>query len=217
MVLADRRPRPARRPGRPRGGGLVADRAQLLAAAERLIRSQGPGVTMEAVAAEAAVTTPILYRTVGDKDALAEALAEVLVDRVNAAVTAAVVGAADEREGFRRFVAAYFGQVEAHRDLYLFVTGGATGDDGLTRALRLADRSAVPLAARLAEQRAAAGLDPAAARVWAYGVIGALHFVTLSWLRDAAGGPDETARHITELLWSGLAPAGSTERTIRAR
>ena len=56
--------------GRPAGGQLVADREQLLNAAERIIRSHGPDVTMEAIAFASTVTKPILYRTVGDRDAV---------------------------------------------------------------------------------------------------------------------------------------------------
>jgi hypothetical protein len=42
------------------------------------------------------------------------------------------------------------------------------------------------------------------ATVWAYGLVGALHFVTLWWLRDEAVDRDEVTAHITELLWSGV-------------
>ena len=44
---------------------MLAGREQLLDAAERAVRSAGPQVTMEAIAAEANVTKPILYRGVG--------------------------------------------------------------------------------------------------------------------------------------------------------
>src|SRR5512139_1472828 len=67
--------RPGRPAGRTSGDGVIADRETLLAAAERLIRKRGPDVSLDAIAVEAGVTKPILYRGVGDRDALVHALA----------------------------------------------------------------------------------------------------------------------------------------------
>src|SRR3954471_24823067 len=54
----------------------VARRDELLAAADRVVRELGPEASMEAIAAEAGITKPILYRHFGDKDDLYSALAE---------------------------------------------------------------------------------------------------------------------------------------------
>lgn len=187
-----------RRPGRPAGGQLLADREQLLHAAERAIRLEGSAVTMEAIAAEAEVTKPILYRGVGDKDDLMQALAERLVDRINSSVTDALIDVRDGREQVRAFVAAYLAVVDGERDLYLFVTAGGS------KALHLADRSALPLADGIAAQRAAIGADPSVSPAWSYGLIGMLHFVTLWWMRERTMTLDEVSEAVTELLWSGL-------------
>ncbi|MGI9328096.1 MAG: TetR/AcrR family transcriptional regulator, partial [Pseudomonadales bacterium] len=94
-----------RRPGRPAGrttaDGVIADREMLLAAAEKLIRERGPGISLEAIAVEAGVTKPILYRGVGDRDALVDALAERLATRMAASVTRLVAQASDPRQGLR--------------------------------------------------------------------------------------------------------------------
>ncbi len=183
---------------------MIADRATLLAAAERAIRANGPDVTMEVIAAEASVTKPILYRSVGNKDAVAEALAERFVDRINAAAAAAAAGATDPRDGLRQLVGSYVGQVEQDRNVFLFVTDSGSSGDRVGYELRLADRSALPIADGLAAQRIADGLDPAVALTWAYGLIGTIHFATLQWLRDATCSASELADHLTELLWSGI-------------
>ena len=202
-----------RRPGRPQGGQVLADRTQLLAAAERVIRTDGPDVTMEAIASAATVTKPILYRSVGDRDALVAALAELFVDRINVAASAALTTARTPRDQLRSLVAAFVGVVVNDRNLYLFVTAGGSNDDRLGQALRLADRSALPIAEQLAMQRTAAGKDPAVALAWAYGLIGTLQFVTLWWLRDGTLAPNQLVDHVTELLWSGV---GSTEDRVPA-
>ena len=159
---------------------------------------------MEAIAAEAAVTKPTLYREVGDKDAVVQALAERFVDRIIEAVGEAVARATEPRAQLRALVAAYLEVVERDRPLYLYVTAGGSSDDRLRQALHLADRSATPIAEQLAAQRTASGADPSVAVVWSYGLIGMLHYVTLWWLREPVVDRDRLADQVTELMWSGF-------------
>ena len=202
------RPAVPRGRGRPAGrataDGALADRAALLDAAEQLIRAQGPGVTLAAIAAQAGVTKPMVYRGLGDKDAVVQALAERLVARMTRDVRALVAGATGPRDQLQRFVAGYLGQAAADRNVYLYVTAGGSSDDRVRQALLLADRSAHQFAEGIAAMRRANGADPAVAAAWSYGLIGMLHFVTLWWLRDGAPDQATLAAQITELLWSGL-------------
>lgn len=202
-----------RGPGRPRGrtasDGVVADREALLAAAERLVRRGGPSVSLDAIAREAGVTKPILYRGVGDKDALVVALAERLVTRMTDAVTAIVAAAPGPRERLHALVRGFLEQAVGERHLYLYVTAGGTGDDRLQQSLLVADRTASGFAEGIAAFRVQQGTDPAVARSWAYAMLGALHYTTLWWLRDGAdaggaAGAAAVAEHVTALLWSGL-------------
>jgi len=202
------RPTAPRRPGRPAGrtvvNGVIADRESLLAAAERLIRNQGPGVSLDAIAAEAGVTKPILYRGVGDRDALVHALARRLTARMSEDVAKLVAGASDSRDSVRRLVNGYLRHAEADRHLYLYVTFGGAGDDRVRKSLILADGTAIQFAETIAAYRAARGADPAVANAWAYGIVGALHFVTLWWLRDQTRDIEHVTDQITMLLWSGV-------------
>ncbi len=213
-----RSPRPRGRPaGRTAADGVVADREALLTAAERLIRDLGPSVSLQAIAAEAGVTKPTLYREVGDRDALVNALAERLSARMAAETRSLVAGAASPREGLRNLVAGYLELAARDRHLYLFVTAGVSGEDRVQQSLRLADGAASQFAEPIAAFRAARGADPAVATVWSYGLVGALHFVTLWWLRDEAVAAEVVIDQITALLWSGMGlesgPAvGSTGR-----
>lgn len=203
-------PHPAapRRPGRPAGRtvhhGVIADRESLLAAAERLIRDQGPGVSLDAIAAEAGVTKPILYRGVGDRDALVNALAQRLTARMSEEVARLVADASDSRDAVRRLVGGYLRHAEADRHLYLYVTLSSAGDDRVRKSLILADGTAVQFAENIAAYRTAHGADASVATAWAYGLLGALHFVTLWWLRDQTVDIDQATDQITALLWSGL-------------
>lgn len=159
---------------------------------------------MEAVAAAAGVTKPMVYQHVGNRDALVEALASRHVHRINVAVNAEVNQAVDARDRVRRFVTAFFDVVEKDRNLYLFLAGGGAGDTWSQRAMLFADQAARPLAKVLARQRISDGADPSVADAWAYGLVGLLHYVTLWWIREPVLTTDEVVDHIIALLWGGL-------------
>lgn len=217
----DARRRP---PGRPRGRtSVIADRETLLAAAERLIRREGPDVSLGAVAIEAGVTKPIIYRGVGDRDALAYALAERLTARLAAEVEERVAAAAGPRDALRCLIRGYLECAGADRHLYLYVSAGGAGADRIRHALLLADGAAARFAERIAAYRQAQGADGSVATVWSYALVGALHYVTLWWLRDDTASLEDATDHTTALLWPGFevkappetAPGAPTSRRGR--
>jgi len=201
---------PRRRPGRPAGrttrDGVIADRETLLAAAEQLIRERGTGVSLDMIAAAAGVTKPVLYRGVGDRNALVNALAQRLAVRMSKGVRRQIARPESTRDALQRLVNGYLRQAAKERALYLYVSFNGTGDDPVRQSLFLADETARGLAARIAAIRAVQDADASVATAWAYGIVGALHFVTLWWLRDAALSREKLARQVTEMLWSGLQP-----------
>ncbi len=199
------KPRPRGRPaGRTTADGVIADRARLLTAAETLIRANGPAVSLEAIAAEVGVTKPTLYREVGDKDALVNALAQRLATRMAEAVTQMVARANAPHEGLRNLVAGYLNFATEDRNLYLFVTAGGNGSDRVQQSLLLADGAASQFAEPIAAYRSARGADPDIANVWSYGFLGAMHFVTLWWLREQGTDVELVIDQITALLWAGM-------------
>jgi AcrR family transcriptional regulator len=72
-------------------------RKELLEAADRVVLRDGPGASMNAIAAEAGITKPILYRHFGDKDGLYRALAARHTDALLSALRAALDAPAAER------------------------------------------------------------------------------------------------------------------------
>jgi AcrR family transcriptional regulator len=183
---------------------VIADRSKLLSAAEKLIREAGPAVSLQAIARQAGVTKPTLYREVGDRDALVKALAERLAARMAEATTRLVAAAHGPREGLQNLIAGYLKLAAEDRQLYLFVTAGGNGDDRVSESLLLADGAADQFVAPIAAYRAAHGADPDVATVWSYGLLGAMHFVTLWWLREQAPAMEVVIEQITSLLWSGM-------------
>lgn len=198
-----------RRPGRPLGGQLVVDRDLVLDAAERVIRRDGPGASLESVALEAGVTKPIVYDRVGGRADLADALAERLADRMLEAAEIAISGESFNQGSLTRLVRANLLTVSEHRELFLYVTGGNTEQTAIGR-LSLAERSTTPLAETLAVWRKSQGQDPTAAEAWSFGIIGMLQMISVWWITQPGRSADEVAAQISDLMWNGLAgpPSG---------
>ncbi len=192
-----------RRPGRPKGGQIVADRAQLLVAATQVIRERGPDATMDDIAAGALVTKPILYRTIGDKAALGAVLAESLIDQIDRSVHVAIRSATDPLAAFEAAIRGYVDAVEADRNVFLFVYSAAPGTDQFHR---LVDRLAAPMVVAFGGDPSGGGPDAVEGRIWAWALVGAMQVATTMWMRDEARDPDALVRVMSQLLWSGLGP-----------
>lgn len=203
-----RRNKPPRGPGRPAGrslaDGVIADAEVLLAAAERLIREQGPAVSLDAIAKAAGVTKPVLYRGVGDRDALANALALRLNARMTEFVGKRTAKARSAEDAVRQLVAGYLECAANDQHIYLYVTAGSSSDDSGSRSLRLADATVQQFAQGISAYRKDRGAASEVATTWAYALVGALHYVTLWLLRERAIDLDSATNHVTALLWSGV-------------
>ena len=132
-------------PGRMSGRDPDRRRA-LLDAADRVILREGPEASMAAIAAEAGITKPILYRHFGDKSGLYEALADRHVRTVIAQLRPGVAGAAsDLRPGFaeaasdlraraRTTITVYLDLISANLNLYRFLFHRASAEDTRMRS-----------------------------------------------------------------------------------
>jgi AcrR family transcriptional regulator len=206
--VIDRSPR---RPGRPSGGKHLVDREKMLDAAERAIRRDGPGASIDAIAKEAGVTKPIVYARVGKRTELADALAQRLADRLMQAATAAIAKRRTRRTRLVALIRSNLETLAENRELFLFVTSGAS-EEMPQRTLYLAGQSAKPMAEQIAAMRVAEGLDPSVAEAWSYAIVGLLNMVSLWWITESAEPAERVAEHLTELLWSGLEGDSSSAR-----
>src|SRR4051812_7368246 len=91
--------RPATRSGRSQ-----ARRLSLLEAADRVVRRSGPEASMAAIAAEAGISKPVVYRHFGDKGGLYRALADRHISDLMRRLQAALRRPADRRERTRLVV-----------------------------------------------------------------------------------------------------------------
>ena len=190
-------------------------RAAFLDAAVTAIRRDGPSVSMEAIAREAGVTKPILYRFFGDRDGLLRALSERTAAEVDERIRAALASGAagdDPREVLRSTIDAYVSLIDTEPDLYRFVTdqsGSGPTISGLSAAI------ARTVALVLGEELRARGRDSGAAETWAYGIVGMVHLAGDWWVRTRTLPRERLVTYLVDLLWNGFAPFAGAEVTDR--
>ncbi len=162
---------------------------------------------MDQIAAQAQVTKPILYRRIGDRDAVIDALSDVLVDRIVGAVASSGDSRAAPRDVFTAAMRAYLTVVGTHRNLYLFVNAAGQRTGPLRHRIDRSSHTIIQLFAT-----ASGGLGASTSPLtWSHSIIGALQTVTLMWI-DAGGTSDDQqertvegiALDLTQLLWPGV-------------
>jgi AcrR family transcriptional regulator len=182
-------------------------REQFVAAALRVLDAQGPELLMDAVAAEAGVTKPVLYRYFADKAALVEALGEygsaLLLDRLIPAIGADSPALARIRDA----VGAYFAVIDEHPNLYWLLARQANteGAPGASPVRRDKEFIATTLTAVIGDYMRAYGLDSGAAEPWAYGVTGLVQSTGEWWLERRSMSRSHVIEYVTRLIWAALA------------
>ncbi|MEU8269089.1 TetR family transcriptional regulator [Sphaerisporangium sp. NPDC049002] len=117
-------------------GGRDPDRRRaLLDAADRVIRREGPQASMAAIAAEAGITKPILYRHFGDKSGLYQALADrhirTVIKQLRREFARARTGL---RTRARATIETYLDMISANLNLYRFLFHRAGAEDSRTHS-----------------------------------------------------------------------------------
>ncbi|MGW5677809.1 TetR family transcriptional regulator [Streptomyces sp. NPDC003860] len=200
-------------------------RRELLEAADRVVLRDGPGASMNAIAAEAGITKPILYRHFGDKGGLYRALAKRHTDALLASLRAALDAPADRRERVEATLDTYLAAIEARPQVYRFLmhpaddpgAGVGLGVDQAQGSEARFDvgRHSAPLLRRLGEELAQVihdrvDLGPDAerlARVWGHGIVGMMHAAGDWWLGERPCSRAELVTGLADLLWGRLAAA----------
>jgi AcrR family transcriptional regulator len=182
-------------------------RDQLLAAAERVISRDGPFVSMDAVAAEAGVSKPIVYRHFGDKNGLAHAVGERFAVALLTELHATLAAHTDPRERISAAIEAFLRRIDETPQTYRFLTrGSAQGAPALGDAL---DAFMRLLGDELAGFMSSVNLDKSAERkalllTWGHAMVGLVRAAADLWLDRRHVRREELVRQLTELLWKGL-------------
>jgi AcrR family transcriptional regulator len=194
-------------------------RRELLEAADRVVLRDGPGASMNAIAAEAGITKPILYRHFGDKGGLYAALAKRHTDALLASLRAALDAPSDRRERVESTLDTYLAAIEARPQVYRFLmhpAEGASQSDQASDQGFDTGRHSIPVLRRMGEELAVfieerLDLGPGShqlARVWGHGIVGMMHAAGDWWLGERPCSRAELVRSLADLLWGRLAAAG---------
>ncbi|MER8197988.1 TetR family transcriptional regulator [Streptomyces microflavus] len=202
-------------------------RRELLEAADRVVLRDGPQASMNAIAAEAGITKPILYRHFGDKGGLYRALAKRHTDALLSALRAALDAPAERRARVEATLDTYLAAIEARPQVYRFLMHPADGaDSAISAEASLSTeqgfdvgRHSAPLLRRLGEElgqviaeRVDLGPDSElTARIWGHGIVGMMHAAGDWWLGDRPCTRERLVRSLADLLWGRLAEAGDRD------
>lgn len=191
-----------------------ARREELLDAADRAIRKEGPTVSMDEIAAEAGVTKPILYRHFGDKAGLSHALGERYLELLLAALRGAVERETDPAGRISATIDAYLALVEREPQIYRFVIQTTITELAETIAGRRQGGAAASSFLRgvaaevtriLREEAGRFGIDAVHAEEWAHGIVGMVHLAGDWWLERRHMPRAKLVDSLTTLLLGGLA------------
>ncbi|MFD0689430.1 TetR family transcriptional regulator [Actinomadura fibrosa] len=185
-------------------------RRALLEAADRVIQREGPGASMAAIAAEAGISKPILYRHFGDKSGLYQALAERHTRKLIEGIRAEFSRDDSVRARTRSTIERYLATISANLNLYRFLMHRASAEDAATHsAMSTMIRD---VSRELAEVMIADGelTDRTRAYVWGHAIVGMVQTAGDWWLDHDHEVPREAVVDgLADLILGGLPAAAS--------
>ena len=181
-------------------------RQDLLDAADRIIARDGTAASMAAIAAEAGITKPILYRHFGDKSGLYAALAERYTDALLQVLLASLATGGGPRDRIARTIEAYLRAIEAQPQVYRFLLHSTEAAEVRGEVHGFVERLAELLATGIAREL---GLPTRStrARVWARGIVGMVQACGDSWISTGSPRRGDLVRELTDLLWGAYRDA----------
>lgn len=180
-------------------------REQLLDAVETALRNDGPSASMEAMAAAAGVTKPILYKHFGSKDGLADALAQRWVDQLGASLENALTTTDDPHRQLGSTIDAYLELISEHPEIYRFLLEDTRGGAG-RRVEDFVSQLTLRLTFVLAVHFGRLGVGVERAELAANALVGMVRQAGDWWLaHPGATDREALAEQLTTLGWRGLA------------
>ncbi|MGW0809665.1 TetR/AcrR family transcriptional regulator [Nonomuraea sp. NPDC002799] len=187
-------------------------RRALLDAADRVILSEGPEVSMAAIAAEAGITKPILYRHFGDKSGLYQALADRHVRTVISSLRPRLAESGTGlRDRARAAIGVYLDLVSVNLNLYRFLFHRASAEDTRIRShmTSLVRNLGEELGGILAAERVVH--DPVRAQVLGHAFVGMVQTTGDWWLEHPEVDREQVVEGLVDVIAAALTP-----RTARA-
>lgn len=181
-------------------------RAELVAAAVRAIDKHGSDVRVAEIAAEAGVSKPVLYRYFADKDELHAAVGIYAADVVLEAFVPAILGDGPVRDRIARAIDAYLQVIEEHQQVFLLLVRRGPGEDPLADGK---SRIASTVSRILGNTLGQAGVDTAAADVWAQSLVGLCLTTGEWWLEQRTMSRETVSRYLASFTWHAFEGAAT--------
>jgi AcrR family transcriptional regulator len=201
---------PPRGPGRPprSAEARAAQRTRLVDAAMAAIRTHGPDVSVDEIAAEAGVSKPVLYAEFGDKVGIGEAIAVELGDRGERVVVEEMsrAGGLEMRRALTVAINRFIDIVIDEPEIYAFILRSIrTSDKGLldNALIRTLEGRFQQLARVLAPEA-----DPDLVHVVAAGTFGFILASVESWRETQQPAREVLVDHLAAILVQGFAATG---------
>ncbi|MGW5687088.1 TetR/AcrR family transcriptional regulator [Nonomuraea sp. NPDC003754] len=186
-------------------------RRALLDAADRAILRDGPEVSMAAIAAEAGITKPILYRHFGDKSGLYQALADRHVRRVISQLRPEFARArTDPRRRARAAIEIYLDLISVNLNLYRFLFHRASAEDTSVRShmTALVRGLGEELGAVLAADEVVA--DPVRAQILGHAFVGMVQTTGDWWLEHPEVERAQVVEGLVDVIVAAFTPRRAT-------
>ena len=172
---------------------------------------------MAAIAAEAGITKPILYRHFGDKAGLYRALAEHHTDDLLRRIRAGLTAHGGLRKRAEGAVGAYLGAIEEQPHVYRFLVHRAATEEPTVagHVALFQHRLAAELAAGIAIELRLP--EPTAHEMaWAHAIVGMVRAAGEWWLDERSMPRADLVTALVDLLYGGLATEAGHAQDGRA-
>lgn len=203
--LPDARTRHLERAAR-RAASRERKRERLLHSAIAVVRREGPAVSMDAIAREAGVTKPIVYRAFGDREGLTAAVADRFAGELAESLERAIADEPDDRCRVSGAIDTYLAFIEREPAIVRFLVhrGLADVEQSGVAMSGFVRRVAAIITRALGEAMRERGLDSGAAEPWAYAITGAVHLAGDWWLERQTMPRVRLVEYLTTLVWDGM-------------
>jgi AcrR family transcriptional regulator len=161
---------------------------------------------MDAVAAEAGVSKPVLYRYFSDKAALVAALAERGSEILLARLLPAINSPGPVLDRISGAVGGYFAVIDEHPNLYWLIARRGRAEPGQGQAAVHPDKESIAnaLTAVFGDYLRLFGLDSGGAEPWAHGITGLVQSTGEWWLQRRSMSRIHVVGYVTQLIWAAV-------------
>jgi AcrR family transcriptional regulator len=169
-------------------------RRELIAAAIAVVTDLGADVGMDDISKASGIAKPVFYRYFKDRGDLFLEVGRTAAEQVVQETTIAIDAAKSPRAKLVAGIDAYIGGIEARPELYRFVVRHRDLGDYVT----IVGLHATGVIADFQRQ---ADLDPGAAELWGFGIVGMVRAAADRWLEQRTMSRAAVVRHLTDLIW----------------